>query len=1054
MSDQANTTTEDQPEELPVAEILEELVLDETGETPRLLDGTECVEVQDDEQSNHFLLRNRKEGAYVRIDDREYFLWQQMDGQTTLSELVESYFDQYHALGYDRVGKFLHKLLDHGFLDPDSVTVWRGQNHLSEDEVRSGGLRFWLRHLAFQPVGPNFGDGFFRALDDFGFGFLGQTLALRCMAAAGILGLLLFAYTISSHGSEYLYQAFQPAGYFSLAFVGIYVWLMIGSIVHGLAQAAALKANKCQIVKAGIAFHVGVPGLYLDTRDCLARPRVQRKRVILSGIWAEMFLFGICGIASGMLESAIWQQLMALGTVVIGLRLIYHACPFVDSPAYEAVVESYDLPQLRRAALKFLRPGYWLQVWRKEEWEEKEQIFFAFGIWSLVWGALVAQVAAFLLNSQLSKTVIQLAGKAFGDANLMSADETVALAMILMILLPLLGFLAAAGAYLVSSLSDAFNNSRIWREPSEAVRWLIVVGLSAGVLHWLTVGTTGHNLIRVLLVLCGIYLADRLMFATKDELVDIFAGTLGRGQTCAAAGAVLSLTGILLQAAGVVASSILLPAGFIAALVAILYTANVMMRMKSSRFVGLWALICLALTMQALCTFFLTKTTDYGGVFTSILITACWVTLLANRGWWLMVDAQELHLPHLDTEGSADESKQLEGATSYVVTSLIRNLQPFTNADKIQEHIGLIRSASSDEFRLVHTERDEATVFTCEIRATADLARAAEPIGAALSSVMDAEKEVLGINAVTKLLDAIQSHLPWSERQLIKDCLFAGTRWEKLFAVSQDITHADRLTTLKNSFLFNRFDQDELATIASLVGSRSFERGMNIIIQDEPGDEAYIILQGVVEVLVEDEFGETHSVAHLSAGDFFGELALLENAPRSATVKATDHVEVLILDRPVFDRFVESFGEARDKLANAIRALRLIQQIPLFDDFSQEEVATVATQFQIESFKSGEEVISFGEMGDKFYVIQSGQAEVLLPDGDAPLQRLKAQDFFGEIALLEDVPRTATVRATSEMTVLSLGREDFLQLVGGNPFARKRLSSISQQRTHELMEAL
>ena len=76
------------------------------------------------------------------------------------------------------------------------------------------------------------------------------------------------------------------------------------------------------------------------------------------------------------------------------------------------------------------------------------------------------------------------------------------------------------------------------------------------------------------------------------------------------------------------------------------------------------------------------------------------------------------------------------------------------------------------------------------------------------------------------------------------------------------------------------------------------------------------------------------------------------------------------------------------------------------------------------------------------------------------LDRRRARDHQhakagGDLAvLLEDVPRTASVRATADMTVLSLGREDFLQLVGGNPFARKRLNSISRQRTHDLMEAL
>ncbi|MDP7130936.1 MAG: cyclic nucleotide-binding domain-containing protein [Planctomycetota bacterium] len=1054
MSDQESNTVGDHPEELPVAEILEEVESDATGEAPRLLEGTECVEVQDDEDSTHFLLRNRNEGAYVRIDEREYFLWQQMDGHTTLGELVESYFDQYHALGYDRVGKFLHKLIDHGFLDLESVALWHSENRLADDEAKPEGISSWLQRLAFQPVGPNFGDRFFKVLDDLGFGFLGQTIALRCMAAGGILGLLLFAFTLSAHGSEHLYQAFKPAGYFSLAFVGVYGWLIIGSVVHEFARAAALKANNCKVVKSGIAFHMGVPGVYVDTRDCLARPRAQRRRVILSGIWAEMFLFGLCGIASGMLGSAIWQQLMSLGTVIIGLRLIYHACPFVDSPAYEAVVESCDLPQLRRAALRFLRPDYWLHVWHKEEWEKREQVFFAFGIWSLVWGAVVAQVAAFLLNSQLSKTIIQLADKAFGDANAMSADETVALFMILIVLLPLLGFLVAGGSYIVSSLVDALNRSSIWRTPSQAVRWVVVVGLCAGLLHRLTAGSTSHMFIRMLLVMCGVYLADRLMFATKDELNDVLAGSLGRGHTCAAAGAALSLTGILLQGADIVAWTFLLPVGFVASLLGILFTAGVMIRLKSTRFAGLWYLVLLSLILQTVFTFVLVKTADAGGVFSSILIAACCATLLASRGWWLMVKAQDLHIPHLDTEGSDNEKQQLGEATGYVVTSLVRNLQPFADSDSIKKQIERMVAASSDELRLVHSEQDEAATFTCEIREDADLPRAAESVGSALASVLDEEKETVGLNAATRLLDAIQSHLPWSERQLVKDCLFAGTRWEKLFAVNENITHADRLTTLKNSFLFNRFDPDELATIASLVGSSTFEPGTNIIKQDEPGDEAYIIQQGVVDVLVEDELGETHSVAHLSAGDFFGELALLEDAPRSATVKAVDHVDVLILDRPVFDRFVESFGEARDKLANAIRALRLIHEIPLFDDFSQEEVATVATQFQVESFKSGEEVIGFGEMGDKFYVIQSGQADVLLPDSDEPIRNLKTRDFFGEIALLEDVPRTASIRATEDMTALSLGKGDFLQLVGGNPFARKRLSSISRQRTHELMEAL
>jgi len=154
----------------------------------------------------------------------------------------------------------------------------------------------------------------------------------------------------------------------------------------------------------------------------------------------------------------------------------------------------------------------------------------------------------------------------------------------------------------------------------------------------------------------------------------------------------------------------------------------------------------------------------------------------------------------------------------------------------------------------------------------------------------------------------------------------------------------------------------------------------------------------------------------------------------------------------VFERSVERSGGAREKLSETIRALRLIQQMPLFEEFSAEEAATVATQFRMEQFDKDEEIVTFGEIGGKFYVIQSGSANVVIPENgsERTIGTLDSQDFFGEIGLLFDVPRTATVRATEPLTAFALNRTDFLELLGGNPFTRQRLSRISEQRTREL----
>jgi len=79
--------------------------------------------------------------------------------------------------------------------------------------------------------------------------------------------------------------------------------------------------------------------------------------------------------------------------------------------------------------------------------------------------------------------------------------------------------------------------------------------------------------------------------------------------------------------------------------------------------------------------------------------------------------------------------------------------------------------------------------------------------------------------------------------------------------------------------------------------------------------------------------------------------------------------------------------------------------------------------------KAGDEIVRQGEPGDRFYVVDSGSAEVLV-DG-RPSASLDPGDYFGEIALLRNVPRTATVRAREDGLLLSLTHDAFVPAVSG-----------------------
>ena len=111
--------------------------------------------------------------------------------------------------------------------------------------------------------------------------------------------------------------------------------------------------------------------------------------------------------------------------------------------------------------------------------------------------------------------------------------------------------------------------------------------------------------------------------------------------------------------------------------------------------------------------------------------------------------------------------------------------------------------------------------------------------------------------------------------------------------------------------------------------------------------------------------------------------------------------------------------------------LALLRGVPLFDALPLPALETVARQLDHVLVPAGEAVVRQGEVGDRFYVVVSGRAEV---EGDGRhITTLGPGDSFGEIALLRRIPRTATVRAVDELRLESLRGDGFLALMTGSP---------------------
>jgi MFS family permease len=125
------------------------------------------------------------------------------------------------------------------------------------------------------------------------------------------------------------------------------------------------------------------------------------------------------------------------------------------------------------------------------------------------------------------------------------------------------------------------------------------------------------------------------------------------------------------------------------------------------------------------------------------------------------------------------------------------------------------------------------------------------------------------------------------------------------------------------------------------------------------------------------------------------------------------------------------------------RELELLRGIPIFAPLPAPTLEYLANELREVHVAAGLDVVRAGEPGTEFYVVESGRAEVLLPEGARPIE---PGGFFGEIALLRDVPRTATVRAATDLTLYALGRDEFVGAVTGYAPSRDAADTLIAER--------
>lgn len=133
-----------------------------------------------------------------------------------------------------------------------------------------------------------------------------------------------------------------------------------------------------------------------------------------------------------------------------------------------------------------------------------------------------------------------------------------------------------------------------------------------------------------------------------------------------------------------------------------------------------------------------------------------------------------------------------------------------------------------------------------------------------------------------------------------------------------------------------------------------------------------------------------------------------------------------------------------------------LKRIPLFANIDTARLKLMAFASQRMSFKDGQALCEQGDAGDAAYIIIEGTADVLIETGDGPLKvaTVGSNDIIGEIAILIDVPRTATVRANGEVVTLKITKDLFFRMVSDFPEIAIEVMRVLAHRLEKTNEQL
>ncbi|XP_036433677.1 cAMP-dependent protein kinase type II-beta regulatory subunit-like [Colossoma macropomum] len=252
----------------------------------------------------------------------------------------------------------------------------------------------------------------------------------------------------------------------------------------------------------------------------------------------------------------------------------------------------------------------------------------------------------------------------------------------------------------------------------------------------------------------------------------------------------------------------------------------------------------------------------------------------------------------------------------------------------------------------------------------------------------------------------------------------------------------------KHILLFKNLDTEQMSQVLDAMFERRVEVGEHIIEQDDDGDNFYVIERGTFSIYMKVDDLERLVGTYNNRGSF-GELALMYNTPRAATIIATSAGALWCLDRMTFRRIIVRNNAKKRKLYEAF-----IESVPLLESLQSVERMKVVDVLGCQTYSDGERIIAQGDSADCFYIVESGQVRIVMnkKGAETEIAVCSRGQYFGELALITNKPRAASAYAVGTVKCLVMDVQAFERLLGPCKDIMKRNIANYEEQLARLFE--